>query len=272
MVKMQKQRAFTVIELLVVIAIIAVLVGILFPAIGAVRRRAKQSENNAQVRNILQGTIQFSESHRGFFPGFDGAEFTADTLKTTGNSGPGQTVEARYWALLNGNYSDGDALVSSVESKEPWTGGQVSTDNYSYSMLKIASNNNVDPFNGQNGSDRFRREQWRNQQNAQAPIVSDRLTKGPATVQAMSQPDQYQSIHDGSSLGNWIGSIGFGDLHVDFAKTPLQDTRFSGFLNSEATTPDDIFAQRDTGVGGQDADKNAAMVYQGFNIPVGPIQ
>ncbi len=269
---MNKQRAFTLIELLVVISIIAILIGILFPAIGAVQRHARQTENGTRVRGIVQSMIQASESRRGFFPGFDGFAFTNDGTATTGNSGPGQTVEARFWILLNGNYTNGDALVSKQETKDPWTTGQVTTDNYSYAMLKIASNTNTDPTNGRNGNDRFRREEWRNEQNAQAPIISDRLTLGPAnSVQAASQPEEYASIHDGSTKGNWIGSIGFGDLHVDFAKTPLIDTRIAGYSNSIDTPgQDDIFAQLDTSAtNSDDINKNAAMVYEGAVNPVG---
>jgi prepilin-type N-terminal cleavage/methylation domain-containing protein len=270
---MQKYRAFTIIELLVAISIIAVLVGLLFPAIGAVKRHAKQTENGTRVRGITQSMIQYSESHKKFFPGFVSAfSFTPNGATTTGNSGQGQTVEARFWLLLDGSYTDGAAVISPQESKDTWTSGQVRTDNYSYAMLKIASQLG-DPTVGQNTSDRFRREEWLNEQNALAPVVSDRLTAGPATVQAASDLTAYESFHDGSSPGNWIGSIGYGDLHVQFAKTPLIETRIAGYANSADTTGlDDIFAQRENTIGGVDGDKNAAMVYESFNIPVGVAQ
>jgi prepilin-type N-terminal cleavage/methylation domain-containing protein len=269
---MKKRQAFTVIELLVVIAIIAVLVGLLFPAIGAVQRHAKQTENGTKVRGIIQAMIQSSESRRKFFPGFDGFSFIPNGLATTGNSGIGQTVEARFWILLDGNYTDGEALISPQEVKDPWTVGAVTTNNYSYAMMKIASSVDLTPAGGRNAVDRYRREEWRNEQHAQAPLVSDRLTAGPAnTVQGLSQPNAYESYHDGGSRGNWIGSIGFGDLHVEFSKTPLIDTRIAGYANSADTTgQDDIFAQLDTSAGPADINKNAAMVYNGFDNPVGP--
>lgn len=273
---MKKQRAFTIIELLVAIAIIAVLVGLLFPAIGAVKRTARQQENNSKVRGVIQGMIAHSESHRGFFPGFDGFAFINDTLDTTGNSGYGQTAEARYWILLDGSYLDGESLVSASEIKDPWIRDDITADNYSFAMLRLANQgNSTTP----NASDAYRREEWRNEQNSLAPLVSDRLVRDGAQTPTIGNDSTYVSIHDSSEVGDWRGSIGFGDLSVEFSDTAKVPTRIAGQNNADYETTtnrnedDDIFDPGDSWApAGVNPNTQAAMTYQGHNTPDGPIQ
>lgn len=59
---------FTLVELLVVVLIIAMLMGLLTPAIIAARERARQSQCADHQRNLGQAIIQF-ELAKGYFPG-----------------------------------------------------------------------------------------------------------------------------------------------------------------------------------------------------------
>ena len=66
--KTNRKNAFTLIELLVVIAIIALLIGILLPALGKARQRANSLKDATQLRSLMQGLVVFAGNNRDFYP------------------------------------------------------------------------------------------------------------------------------------------------------------------------------------------------------------
>jgi prepilin-type N-terminal cleavage/methylation domain-containing protein/prepilin-type processing-associated H-X9-DG protein len=101
-------RAFTLIELLVVIAIIAVLIGILLPALGAARMGAKTTVDLSQIRQL--------ELAQQLYAGdFDGALVDAGLS----HGGLGQILSS--WPVLLGEYTDGPLIMRSpVDESRFW--------------------------------------------------------------------------------------------------------------------------------------------------------
>ena len=62
-------NGFTLIELLVVVAIIAILAGILLPALGKAKASARKVKCIAQVREVAVAVNQFAYDHKNRYPG-----------------------------------------------------------------------------------------------------------------------------------------------------------------------------------------------------------
>jgi len=61
---MRKNKAFTLIELLVVISIIALLIGLLLPALAKANQSARETKDRAQMKQVHQGMLTFANSDK----------------------------------------------------------------------------------------------------------------------------------------------------------------------------------------------------------------
>ena len=108
----RSRRAFTLVELLVVIAIIAVLIGLLLPAVQSARESARRISCSNKIRQLALGVINYQDANRKFPP--------STAMWGEGNGGPdcasvpGGGCTGRGWILETLPYLEQMALFNNL--------------------------------------------------------------------------------------------------------------------------------------------------------------
>jgi prepilin-type N-terminal cleavage/methylation domain-containing protein len=271
--KIGRNRGFTLIELLVVIAIIALLVGILLPALGKARKNAQQLKDGTQVRGIMQAMVNWASDNRQKFPVPSVADANDQTVAHVSKNRTGSILSLMIWnQTITPELCVSPAEVARVlpytdyQYSNPVGSEGIQQGKYAVydprflgSSLDFTDTVSQLPDGAKTGNNSYahncieggRKSNWSSTLSASQAVIGNR---GPVYKQTMTPDiDQNEVWELVSGLGNtvfgassetlfihgsenkWEGNIAYGDVHVEFSLQP--DPESATFVDRRQANP-----------------------------------
>lgn len=268
-----KKSGFTLVELLVVIAIIALLVGILLPALSKARKNANQVKCLTNVRAIAQGFTQWGADNRDNYPLPSLIDRVGDTETINQGNDRRDRSGAIYSILIFNDILVPDSMVSPSEANGnirvneefEFTSPEGSQNprrafwDPKFKGTPVAEGQGIAGIDNNVGHTSYahatpygaRRAQWKNTFSTSVPIVANRgpvytdtqtpdPTQGWRQVENSPQGEASTANLVHGSFGNWRGNVVFADNSGSFYNEPDP-----GAVTFNDNTGSDTIAQRD---------------------------
>ena len=278
---MKRKRAFTLIELLVVVAIIALLIGLLLPALAKAQRNAKTLKDSAQINQIHKAFLIFAQEHNSRLPIPGRINRTMADLDGDGNPdkeipnvGPEDYSKnhsaSLYSAMISHEYFNTDILIGPTEENDV----VVEYTDYNFEAYNPAEDRywdwDVDPPNPTQGFKMFihippgsgfeancsyahmalvgerKVRKWKDSQAAADPALSTRGTafEGDSYRGGDMTGDQYTkspTLLLHGTRKQWVGNVCFMDNHTETLQTFYPQLTAYEAADSDRDIKDNIF-------------------------------
>jgi prepilin-type N-terminal cleavage/methylation domain-containing protein len=248
---MKRTKGFTLVELLVVMAIIALLLGLLLPALAKARMTARQVKDATQLGQIHKAWLTWSREFNGIFP----TPGLINRLPVNGQQIPGKGNEDitknshdnLYSACIMQNYYSPQVCLSPSESS---SNVAIASD-FNYNQYDISQDKYWDDrfdtdlqarcntsYGTMNLDGTRKTQQWRESLDSKHAVVANRGVQNGQYTANVYNNSKTLEIHGGRN--SWEGNVCYNDNHVTFEKNFTPDgTR--KLVNGTAEVDDNIF-------------------------------